>query len=211
MQPKPSECAVCVLAERGRGYVEGNGPLTARLLIIGEAPGEQELEALHPFVGPSGYHLNRALLGERDLVRVDNTRRCLPPEKESTHEYLESTTHCSNSYLRQWLPQLQECRTILTVGADALKEVVGVGPDSFHHKRGGGLARLVGSVWSVAEVTAIRAACRPTALPLRFPPKLHSVVAAIHPAAALRGSRHLMPTVYQMIQRARRLSLQEEF
>ena len=215
-------CSSCVGAA-WPGYTPGDGPMTARLLILGEAPGKEEIlpqpdGVCHPFVGPSGYHLNKPLMGERDLVRVDNCRRCKSPgadadgEKgESKDEFARSTEYCSEVYLGRWLVNLVECRTILCVGADALREIVGITPASFHHKKGGGLARLVGSTWSREEVIAIRAACRSDSPPLPLPPKLHSVVASIHPAAALRGSRHLMPTIYQMIQRARNLSLQETF
>jgi hypothetical protein len=162
------------------------GPLTARLLILLDAP-DEELEAA------SAWHFKRALLNEDDMVRW-----------EYAAGNLASVAHEGGS-------ALVECRTILTTGSESLRCVTGIGADSFHHKKSGGLSRLVGSVWSREEVVAIRAACQPQLEPLCLPPKLHSVVAALHPANALRGSLHLMPTVYQMIRRARNLSLEESF
>jgi hypothetical protein len=158
------------------------GPLTARLLILLDEP------------EPLGdYHFTKALAGERDLVRF---------------EYAADTDRSSDN-VRRW--NLPELRTMLITGPKALQDVTGIGPNSFHHKKSGGLSRLIGSVWSREEVIAIRAACRPSERELILPPRLHSVIASCHPSAALRGSPHLMPTVYQMIKRARNLSMMEEF
>lgn len=53
--------------------VKGTGPLNARILILGEAPGEQETERGLPFVGPSGAELRRML---RTIgVQLDDTYR----------------------------------------------------------------------------------------------------------------------------------------
>ena len=39
----------------------GEGPARARVLLVGEQPGDQEDRAGHPFVGPAGRLLDRAL------------------------------------------------------------------------------------------------------------------------------------------------------
>lgn len=41
--------------------VPSAGPLTAKMLVLGEAPGTEESSALLPFVGPSGWELRRML------------------------------------------------------------------------------------------------------------------------------------------------------
>lgn len=56
-------------------YVPDEGPEAARILIVGEAPGEQEYEQLRPFVGMSGDLLMQVLARNgvnRDEVRLAN-------------------------------------------------------------------------------------------------------------------------------------------
>jgi uracil-DNA glycosylase family protein len=54
-------CRACGLWERGTQTVFGEGPEDARLFLVGEQPGDQEDLAGHPFVGPAGTLLDRAL------------------------------------------------------------------------------------------------------------------------------------------------------
>lgn len=65
-----AECRACDLWEKGTQTVFGEGLLTARLILVGEQPGnEEDIEGL-PFVGPAGRVLDRALesagIGRRD-------------------------------------------------------------------------------------------------------------------------------------------------
>lgn len=69
------ECQRCPLFELGTATVPGEGPAAARLVIVGEQPGDQEDIAGRPFVGPAGRMLDDALLDagiERDAVYVTN-------------------------------------------------------------------------------------------------------------------------------------------
>src|SRR5215208_2012529 len=54
-------CRGCHLWMVGTQTVFGEGPEGARVMIVGEQPGDQEDRAGHPFVGPSGRLLDRAL------------------------------------------------------------------------------------------------------------------------------------------------------
>jgi uracil-DNA glycosylase family protein len=54
-------CRACPLWEIGSQTVFGAGPTTARMLLMGEAPGEYEDREGVPFVGPAGRMLDRAL------------------------------------------------------------------------------------------------------------------------------------------------------
>ncbi len=69
-------------AERlGPGMVFGEGPLDARFVIVGEAPGEQEAAAGRPFVGRAGQLLNRLLKEaaiDRSEVYVTNVVKLRP-------------------------------------------------------------------------------------------------------------------------------------
>jgi DNA polymerase len=55
-----SHCRRCDLWRCGNG-VAGEGPRHARLMFVGEQPGDQEEQAVKPFVGPAGKVLDRAL------------------------------------------------------------------------------------------------------------------------------------------------------
>jgi DNA polymerase len=54
-------CEGCPLHRDATQAVFGQGPRTARIVLIGEQPGDQEDRAGQPFVGPAGRLLDRAL------------------------------------------------------------------------------------------------------------------------------------------------------
>jgi DNA polymerase len=54
-------CTRCHLYKCGTQTVFGEGPLDARIMFVGEQPGDQEDLAGRPFVGPAGQLLDRAL------------------------------------------------------------------------------------------------------------------------------------------------------
>jgi DNA polymerase len=54
-------CRACDLWSRATQTVFGEGPRTARVLLVGEQPGDREDIAGHPFVGPAGHVLDAAL------------------------------------------------------------------------------------------------------------------------------------------------------
>ena len=60
-------CRACDLWEKATQTVFGEGSTTARLMLVGEQPGDREDIAGHPFVGPAGLMLDEAL----DLARID--------------------------------------------------------------------------------------------------------------------------------------------
>ncbi|HEX8641993.1 MAG TPA: UdgX family uracil-DNA binding protein [Allosphingosinicella sp.] len=54
-------CTRCHLYKYGTQTVFGEGPLDARIMFVGEQPGDQEDLAGRPFVGPAGQLFDRAL------------------------------------------------------------------------------------------------------------------------------------------------------
>jgi uracil-DNA glycosylase family protein len=54
-------CKACDLYKRGTQTVFGEGPRRADVMLVGEQPGDAEDLAGHPFVGPAGRLLDRAL------------------------------------------------------------------------------------------------------------------------------------------------------
>jgi len=54
-------CTACPLYARATQTVFGEGPVPARLMLVGETPGDQEDRQGRPFVGPAGKLLDRCL------------------------------------------------------------------------------------------------------------------------------------------------------
>jgi DNA polymerase len=68
-------CRGCDLHERATQTVFGEGPARARLMLVGEMPGDREDRAGHVFVGPAGRELDRGLEAaqlDRDAVYITN-------------------------------------------------------------------------------------------------------------------------------------------
>jgi uracil-DNA glycosylase len=63
-------CRACELWEPATQTVFGAGPETARVVFVGEQPGDQEDRKGEPFVGPAGKLLDRAL-GDAGIDRRD--------------------------------------------------------------------------------------------------------------------------------------------
>ncbi|MFN2569607.1 MAG: uracil-DNA glycosylase [Candidatus Dormibacteria bacterium] len=75
-------CVSCPLHRSRTQAVPGTGPATARIMAVGEAPGQTEDRTGEPFVGAAGQVLTR-LLGSIGLRREDiyitNVIKCRPP------------------------------------------------------------------------------------------------------------------------------------
>lgn len=63
-------CTRCPLYKNATQAVPGVGPARARLMLVGEQPGDQEDKQGRPFVGPAGGVLDKAL-AEAGLARGD--------------------------------------------------------------------------------------------------------------------------------------------
>jgi DNA polymerase len=76
-------CTRCPLHETRNNCVFGAGSEKARLLFVGEAPGEREDATGMPFVGAAGQLLDRYLEAvgiERSDVYITNVLKCRPPK-----------------------------------------------------------------------------------------------------------------------------------
>jgi uracil-DNA glycosylase len=76
-------CVRCPLRSQCTQVVTGVGSFTSRLLIVGEAPGQDEDTMGEPFVGRSGDLLNQILKKanvNREDIYISNTIKCRPPK-----------------------------------------------------------------------------------------------------------------------------------
>lgn len=74
-------CLRCPLSSLRKQVVFGRGNLDASLVMIGEAPGEQEDKLGEPFVGPAGEMFNKLLAAvglNRDSLWITNVCLCRP-------------------------------------------------------------------------------------------------------------------------------------
>jgi len=80
------ECTRCKLHKGRHNIVFGVGSATARLVFVGEAPGEDEDMQGIPFVGKAGQLLTKMIeaMGlKRDEVYICNTVKCRPPNNRN--------------------------------------------------------------------------------------------------------------------------------
>ena len=125
------DCRRCALWEPATQAVFGEGPADARILMVGEQPGDQEDLAGRPFVGPAGQLLDRAMAEaglDRTQVYVTNAVKhfkFVPRGKRRIHEKPGTSEIVACNF---WLDlERKELRPALTVmmGATAVRAVLG--------------------------------------------------------------------------------------
>ena len=85
VRSKCESCKACALGATRNNIVFSDGnPSTAKIVLIGEAPGEMEDETGRPFVGRAGQLLNDFLkeagISREEDIYVINTVKCRPPK-----------------------------------------------------------------------------------------------------------------------------------
>ncbi|NJC41624.1 DNA polymerase [Brevundimonas alba] len=124
-------CRRCPLWRDATQGVCGEGPKKARLMIVGEQPGDQEDLAGHPFVGPAGKVLDVALdeAGiDRDDVFVTNAVKHFKHEPRGKRRIHKTPAVSEVSACRWWLDaerRLVKPKLIVTLGATAALGVLG--------------------------------------------------------------------------------------
>jgi probable DNA metabolism protein len=124
-------CRRCDLWRHTTQGVAGQGPQTARLMLVGEQPGDQEDLAGLPFVGPAGEVLNRAM-AEADLPRaevfVTNAVKHFKHEPRGKRRLHKTPETPEINACRFWQDQerrLIKPRLVLAMGATAVQSVLG--------------------------------------------------------------------------------------
>lgn len=82
LEKQCASCQKCVLAQTRKNVVFGEGHPSARIMIIGEAPGAEEDKQGRPFVGEAGKLLDNMLKAieiERAQTYICNILKCRPP------------------------------------------------------------------------------------------------------------------------------------
>ena len=158
------ECRGCDLYKTATQVVFGAGPRAARVMFVGEQPGDQEDRQGEPFVGPAGAMLDKALADAgipRDQVYVTNAVKHFKWEPRGKRRIHKKPRASEIKACRPWLEaELRAVSPAIVVclGATAAQSVFG----------------------SQFKLTQQRGRVLPSSLAPR-------VVATIHPSAVLRA------------------------
>jgi uracil-DNA glycosylase len=126
-------CRACDLWKKGTQTVFGEGPSSARVMFVGEQPGDREDIEGRPFVGPAGRILDEALVKagiSRDDVYVTNVVKHFRWEaasrgKRRIHKKPRATEiNACRPWLDAELAQVQP-RVLVCLGATAAQSLLG--------------------------------------------------------------------------------------
>jgi uracil-DNA glycosylase family protein len=125
------DCRACDLWKLGTQTVFGEGGRRAELMFVGEQPGDQEDISGHPFVGPAGKLLDRALEEagiDRDAVYVTNVVKHFKWEPRGKRRIHKKPNAAEITACRPWLDteiQLVKPRALVCLGATAAQALLG--------------------------------------------------------------------------------------
>jgi uracil-DNA glycosylase family protein len=134
-------CRRCPLWERATQTVFGAGAAQARVLFVGEQPGDSEDRAGLPFVGPAGRLLDRALNDaqiDRSLCYVTNAVKHFKWEPLGQRRLHKKPTSREIQACRPWLEaeiELIQPEVVVGLGATAAASIFG-GPVRIADVRG---------------------------------------------------------------------------
>jgi DNA polymerase len=128
-----ASCRGCELYRDATQTVFGRGPATARAVLVGEAPGDQEDLQGAPFVGPAGEVLDRALIEAgiaREQVYVTNAVKHFKFVRTPKRRIHQTPGSTEIEACRPWLAAelaLIAPRVLVCLGATASKALLGSG------------------------------------------------------------------------------------
>ena len=124
-------CRACHLYKNATQTVFGEGPRKAEVMVVGEQPGDAEDLAGHPFVGPAGKLLDRALQDagiDRRLVYVTNVVKHFKWEPRGKRRIHAKPNAGEIAACRPWLETeiaLVKPRVLVCLGATAAQALLG--------------------------------------------------------------------------------------
>ncbi|GAA4730800.1 UdgX family uracil-DNA binding protein [Actinomycetospora chibensis] len=131
LRERAAACTACELHHDTTGTVFGSGPPQARLVMVGEQPGDQEDRQGAPFVGPAGRLLDEALESAgiaRDDAYVTNAVKHFNFRYQGKRRIHETPKAGHIKACRPWLDAelaLVRPQVLLTLGATAGKALLG--------------------------------------------------------------------------------------
>ncbi len=114
-------CHLCGLSKTRKNVVFGEGNEHARIMFVGEGPGEMEDNSGRPFVGRAGQLLTKIIENVLELKREDvyiaNIVKCRPPSNRTPSK--EEANQCKPYLLKQI--ELISPEIIVSLGATSYK------------------------------------------------------------------------------------------
>jgi len=131
LKKAPKNCQACDLWKRGTQTVFGEGARNAKIMFVGEQPGDQEDLEGRPFVGPAGKLLDRALEDagiDRKKVYVTNAVKHFSWEPRGKRRIHKKPNAVEIAACRPWLDaEIATLRPkiIVLLGATAAQSLLG--------------------------------------------------------------------------------------
>lgn len=125
------DCRACPLWEHATQTVFGEGPSHASIMLVGEQPGDREDRAGHPFVGPAGQLLSRALATveiPHEEVYITNAVKHFKFEVRGKRRMHKKPADAEIVACYDWLKREIELiapRLLITMGATATRSLLG--------------------------------------------------------------------------------------
>jgi DNA polymerase len=125
------KCTRCPLYRRATQVVPGEGPARARIMMVGEQPGDQEDRQGRPFVGPAGGVLAKALADagiDRKAVFVTNAVKHFKFEPRGKRRLHKRPNAYEIDRCHRWLDferKLVRPDLVVALGATAVRSVSG--------------------------------------------------------------------------------------
>jgi len=184
------QCRRCAIGCNGTRAVAGQGAPAARMMIVGEQPGDMEEQTGQPFVGPAGQlldlHLEQAGV-DRTRSWVTNAVKHFKYSQRGKRRLHQNPTAGEIDTCRWWLDAeraLVRPKVILTLGASAGRAILGRTP-SIGRERGRPVPLADGTLlWMTVHpsyLLRLDDAARP-AEEERFRADLHGLAQLLHDA-----------------------------
>jgi uracil-DNA glycosylase len=124
-------CRGCELYARATQVVFGEGPQNAKVVMVGEQPGDEEDQRGHPFIGPAGRLLNKAMVEagvDREQVYVTNAVKHFKWIERGKRRIHAKPTGIEISACKPWLQAelaAIEPELVVCLGATAAQSLMG--------------------------------------------------------------------------------------
>lgn len=131
LRAEAATCTRCDLYRNATQTVFGEGPASARVMLVGEQPGDKEDVAGEPFVGPAGRLLDEALDAagiDRSLVYVTNAVKHFKWEPRGKRRIHKTPNRSEVVACSHWLDQelaLVSPQVVVALGVTAAKALLG--------------------------------------------------------------------------------------
>jgi DNA polymerase len=131
LRDEAAGCTRCHLYKHATQTVFGEGPVDARMMFVGEQPGDQEDLAGRPFVGPAGQMFDKAIGAagiDRTRVYVTNAVKHFKFEVRGKRRIHSKPDAGEIQACRWWYAQerlLMKPQMIVALGATAARQMLG--------------------------------------------------------------------------------------